>query len=407
MAIDSLNYLGKQKRKLTLIFSVVIFLIILLFEISFLTFKYIDTKNQELARLKVPLNIISKDIQWNMMNRMSEFSGIKKNWNRWNNFIKRLKQDIVVYDNLKNQIIFSSLPDEMQSMEFIDLMRKSNRNSIEYLQEHYYFVKSINKNIEIYSFSEDNFNFTQALKEFFNYALLWLIFSAGLYFLWYKFISYILNPVEENIKDMEQFIYNAWHELKTPIAVAKSSLQLSKETKNYSESIDESISELNKMNQLIDSLINLSTISYKESTDTFKVNDLVNDILKLYKPQIENRNLSIVFNELTVLTLTSNYEYFKIMISNIISNAIKYNKDGWTITITLDKSYIKIQDTGIWILQENQQNVFDRFYQVKESRNQDWFGIWLSLVKKIVDIYWWKLKLESTPDIWTTITILF
>lgn len=407
MAIDSLNYLGKQKRKLTLIFSVVIFLIILLFEISFLTFKYIDTKNQELARLKVPLNIISKDIQWNMMNRMSEFSGIKKNWNRWNNFIKRLKQDIVVYDNLKNQIIFSSLPDEMQSMEFIDLMRKSNRNSIEYLQEHYYFVKSINKNIEIYSFSEDNFNFTQALKEFFNYALLWLIFSAGLYFLWYKFISYILNPVEENIKDMEQFIYNAWHELKTPIAVAKSSLQLSKETKNYSESIDESISELNKMNQLIDSLINLSTISYKESTDTFKVNDLVNDILKLYKPQIENRNLSIVFNELTVLTLTSNYEYFKIMISNIISNAIKYNKDDWTITITLDKFYIKIQDTGIWIPQENQQNVFDRFYQVKESRNQDWFGIWLSLVKKIVDIYWWKLKLESTPDIWTTITILF
>jgi signal transduction histidine kinase len=67
----------------------------------------------------------------------------------------------------------------------------------------------------------------------------------------YVLVSKNLIAIEENMKDMEDFIHNAGHELKTPLAVINSSLLLAKETKEYNEAINDSIEEINKMDKLI------------------------------------------------------------------------------------------------------------------------------------------------------------
>jgi signal transduction histidine kinase len=67
------------------------------------------------------------------------------------------------------------------------------------------------------------------------------LLSFLIYFISFRFVSRTLKPVEENLDDMEQFIHNAGHELKTPISVIKSSLQLAKLKKNYKESVEESL----------------------------------------------------------------------------------------------------------------------------------------------------------------------
>jgi signal transduction histidine kinase len=83
---------------------------------------------------------------------------------------------------------------------------------------------------------------------------------------------------------------------------------------------------------------------------------------------------------------------------NILNNAMRYNKDWWNINIFLDSKSIIIEDSWIWMDQNELNKIFDRFYQVGGKLNQEWFGIWLSIVKKILDLYWFKFKLES--EVW-------
>jgi two-component system OmpR family sensor kinase len=90
-----------------------------------------------------------------------------------------------------------------------------------------------------------------------------------------------------------------------------------------------------------------------------------------------------------------------------MSNAIKYNKVlGW-IKITINKNWLEISNTWEWINKENLGKIFDRFYQESDSREENSFGIWLSLVKKIADIYNWKITVESQKWIETKFIINF
>jgi len=89
-------------------------------------------------------------------------------------------------------------------------------------------------------------------------------------------------PIEENMKDMEQFIFNAGHELKTPLSVIKSHLQLALAKKQYKKPIDESIKEVNKMNILLDSLVNLSVIQYDENKESLEVVQEVEGVVSQY-----------------------------------------------------------------------------------------------------------------------------
>lgn len=110
-------------------------------------------------------------------------------------------------------------------------------------------------------FFEERINFDEIFWELIIYFIISALFSFLIYFIVYSFVNRVLTPVEENMKDMENFIHNAGHELKTPISVVKSSLQLAKLKKSYEEEVDESIKELNKMDLLIDRLLELSTIN--------------------------------------------------------------------------------------------------------------------------------------------------
>jgi signal transduction histidine kinase len=66
-----------------------------------------------------------------------------------------------------------------------------------------------------------------------------------------------------------------------------------------------------------------------------------------------------------------------------------------------------VTDTWIGIKKENIEKVFDRFFQDADSRNQEWYGIWLSLVKKIADLHSWKIDIESEKGVWTKVKVIF
>ena len=98
------------------------------------------------------------------------------------------------------------------------------------------------------------------LSDILIYLLGAILLSLCVYIISSRFVESTLAPVEQNMNDMEQFIHNAGHELKTPLSVIKSSLELMKLKKNYDEGIMETIGELNRMNGLIQALISLSSL---------------------------------------------------------------------------------------------------------------------------------------------------
>jgi signal transduction histidine kinase len=92
---------------------------------------------------------------------------------------------------------------------------------------------------------------------------------------------------------------------------------------------------------------------------------------------------------------------------NLLENAINYNKWNNIININLEKNYIEIQDQWIWIEKEEITKIFNRFYRNKNSwiyyPNWNWLG--LSIVKKVVDLFWWKIDIKSEKWLWTEIII--
>jgi signal transduction histidine kinase len=93
--------------------------------------------------------------------------------------------------------------------------------------------------------------------------------------------------------------------------------------------------------------------------------------------------------------LIINKQHFYILFSNLLWNAIKYTNNSWKIDIHLNNYKLSIKDNWLWISAIDKEKIFDRFYMWEKSRNNEGHGIWLSLVKKIADIYRWKIIVNS------------
>ena len=103
----------------------------------------------------------------------------------------------------------------------------------------------------------------------------------------------------------------------------------------------------------------------------------------------------------------------RILLTNLIENAIKYNRPGGTVTVSARQQgaciAICVEDTGIGIPKEHQNRVFERFYRIDKSRSKKTggTGLGLAIVKHIVSLYGGRIRLESQPGVGTRITIEF
>ncbi len=241
------------------------------------------------------------------------------------------------------------------------------------------------------------------------YLFLWIfVFSIFFYLIWKVFVNFVLKPVEENIEEMDNFIDNAGHELKTPLAVINSSSSLLKEINTYDpELVKEIIDETSRANELIWALRSLTNISKTKETEKFFVSEIVKLVIEWQKLKAKEKNISVKFDLLSDFEIKANKNYFFIFISNFVSNAIKYNKENWEVFIEIKSFEIIIRDSWIWIPKVEINKIFERFYRIGKHRDREWFGLGLSIVEKIAKIYSRKINIESIEWIWTKIKINF
>ncbi len=411
--------LKQTKKRLTIIFSVIVFCLVLFLGFVYFTWKFYKEYQFEKNDLNDFIEFIEKDdfmIWFNQIRKnifrkwvniwapileMEEI--IEKKWFRPQNFI-----NFILVDSNKN-IINSDIKDEISN----DIVSKifSQDKYFEITKDWEFLIKKINieksKNTLIL-FKKMRYCFGDYLEDLLGFVFISFLFSILLYIVWYNFVDKTLKPVEANIKDMKDFIHNVWHELKTPLSVIHSNIQLINDTKKYDKEMTMELKkEVIRLNSLIDSLINLTDIDSRKISESINLLDLINEIIKDFNSKLLEKNIETKITITKSTIVKANRDYLYIFLSNLVWNAIKYNKQDWKIDVFYKSGELTIRDSWIWIEKSDLPHIFDRFYKWDKSRNTEWFGIGLSLVKKISDLYKWKIKFESEDWDGTKIKIKF
>ena len=214
-----------------------------------------------------------------------------------------------------------------------------------------------------------------------------------------------LNNVVTNMNDrvvreynaLKSFTENASHEIQTPLAIVNTKLELLIQSENFTavqmqdiQTIHNEISRLSKLNQSLLLLTKIDNHQFeeKEKIDIVKI---INNLLNNYEELFTAKKISLIKEIDTSVFIFMNETMAQVLISNLITNAIKHNIDNGSINIFLNKTYLLITNTGT-ALQHDPINMFERFK--KDKIHSDSLGLGLSIVKKICDRYNFSVNYE-------------
>jgi len=220
-----------------------------------------------------------------------------------------------------------------------------------------------------------------------------------------------------------QFLSVLSHELKSPINAIEGYLNIMEERQvgnnldDYEMMIQRSLERIRGMRQLIMDMLDLTRLeSGKKSRDVKKI-DLV-ELLRLSKdtmsPMAIQKNVKIIFNtELNEMFFIADQQEIEIIFNNLISNAVKYNKDNGEVNCTLTEEensvIISVSDTGIGMSEEDLSKLFHDFVRIKNEKTKSisGSGLGLSIMKKIVEeVYNGTVSVKSSVDVGSIFTVI-
>ncbi len=219
----------------------------------------------------------------------------------------------------------------------------------------------------------------------------------------------MLQRIRKLDESRQEFVSNVSHELKTPITSMKvlaDSLLSQEDVPNelYKEFMVDITDEIDRENKIITDLLSLVKLD-KTSADmnitVVSINELLELILKRLRPIAATRNIELVLESFRDVTAEIDEVKLTLALSNLIENAIKYNRnDGWVkVSLNADHKFfiIKVADSGVGIPEDVQDRVFERFYRVDKARSRETggTGLGLSITKNIVIMHNGQIKLYS------------
>ena len=200
----------------------------------------------------------------------------------------------------------------------------------------------------------------------------------------------------------DEFISNVTHEMNTPLTSICGYAELLNDGALKGEQLSAAyktlLSQSERLSGLIAGIINYSKIDGDAQPPyEVDVSEIARETICALKPEADRRNIKIIENIDEGVTVLSRNEAVGEVFGNLVRNALKYNKDGGSVAVTVNSEGIIVEDTGIGISNENLDKVFSRFFTVDKScgGKNGGFGLGLAVVKKICQKSGWKISLES------------
>jgi two-component system, sensor histidine kinase and response regulator len=225
---------------------------------------------------------------------------------------------------------------------------------------------------------------------------------------------------EEGKQIRFQFLSVLSHELKSPLNAVDGYLrimqdkQLGDNIDDYMSMIDRSLIRLQGMRNLIMDMLDLTQIESGKKHRKLKlvnIKECIQLAIHSMEPMAIQRNVKVNCNCPEILNIQSDADELEIIFNNLVSNAVKYNKEGGSVFIDITKEdanvIFRVEDTGIGISPEDQLNLFREFTRIKNSKTQDitGSGLGLSIVKKMVELNKGTISLESEADRGSVFTV--
>ena len=236
-------------------------------------------------------------------------------------------------------------------------------------------------------------------------------------------ISEAFNKMRSRMKVLDdsrqEFVSNVSHELKTPLTSMKvlaDSLLAQEDApvELYMEFMGDITEEIERENKIINDLLSLVKMDKTAADLNIKsenINEVVERILKRLRPIAALRNIELVFESFRPVTAEVDEVKLSLAISNLVENAIKYNKENGWVQVSLNADhkyfYVKVADSGMGIPQESLDHIFERFYRVDKSHSKEisGTGLGLAIARNAIITHRGAIKVHSEEGEGTTFTV--
>ena len=225
---------------------------------------------------------------------------------------------------------------------------------------------------------------------------------------------------EEKRQVRFQFISVLGHELKAPLNAVEGYLQIMKEPsilsdpENYGKMLDRCLIRTEQMRKLIVDLLEMTKIESgqrKREISHFELHEIARNSMELVAPEAMRRGIQVALETEGNTAFTGDRSEIEIVLNNLVSNAVKYNRDNGKVTIRIaagdGQRTISVADTGIGMSHEEVQKLFKDFVRIKneKTRNILGSGLGLSIIDKIAKLYKGGVTVESEPEKGSVFTV--
>ena len=202
----------------------------------------------------------------------------------------------------------------------------------------------------------------------------------------------MLTRLDNAFSTQKQFSANAAHELRTPLAVLQTNLEVFEKKQKpemieYRQLFTMIKEQTARLSQLVGTLLDMTNLKSVPRTDQVSLEELVDEVFCDLDPIAEKAGISIHFNDSSNQDLhtdvTGSYVLLYRAVYNLVENAIKYNRPHGSVSVSVKQengqAMVLVTDTGIGISPENQKKIFDPFFRVDKSRSRAMGGAGLGL----------------------------
>lgn len=205
---------------------------------------------------------------------------------------------------------------------------------------------------------------------------------------------HLMERLQDSFQAQKHFAANAAHELKTPLAVMKSAIQVlhleeKPSAEEYEETLELCLETTEQLSQMVEELLVISNPK-EEAKEEISLKKMTEEIFQKYAGQIQEKDL-VVWQQMQQDTWYIHPVLMRFLLENLLSNAVKYNRQGGSIRLTAEikenQLHLEVADTGIGISPEHLPHIFTCFYRADPSRNKEIAGngLGLSVVKTAVE----------------------
>ena len=217
----------------------------------------------------------------------------------------------------------------------------------------------------------------------------------------------------------QEFVSNVSHELRTPITSMKvlaDSLITQKDVplEVYQEFMGDIAAEIEREDKIINDLLSLVKMDRKSADlniSEVDVNALVELIMRRLRPIAMRRDIQLVYESIRPVTAEVDEVKLTLALSNLVENAIKYNKEHGFVKVTLDADHqfftVQVADSGVGIPEDELEHIYERFYRVDKSRSREigGTGLGLSITKSVILMHRGSVKVASIEGEGTDFTV--